>query len=259
MPRNILQTKVLILSIQWGNHNRGFEKSALKEGTLSIPTVFSNVGNFEAMGLTGVYTPTMNFGLNFTGVVCGNVEFAEQRMEILKEIVPDAKAFGIILDPEEIAYERVKKLNQNAAQKLGVELKIIEGSDSKELLVRAKAEFTRDNIDGVLRTSGSGLKSDDNKELAAHFIEARIPYVTWSHTNPAVPDYIAALANDPPTQARQAASMVHKIMNGVSINDIPIEFSKNLEIHLNTAIAKKAGIEIPETLLLQASIINTKL
>ena len=61
------------------------------------------------------------------------------------------------------------------------------------------------------------------------------------------------------SQARQAASMVHKIMNGVAVDDIPIEFAQNLEIHINTAIAKKAGIEIPQSVLIRADIINTKL
>ena len=238
---------------------KGFDKSTLKEGNLSTPTVFSNVSNFERMGLAGIYTPTMNFGLNFTAVVCGNIEFAERRMKILKEIVPNAKVFGILLDPKGVSYNRIKKLNQDAAQKLGVELKILEGIDKKELLARAKEEFTKDSVDGVVRTSESGLTSDETKDLAAHFVKAGIPFITWSHTNPAVPDYIAALANDPPTQARQAASMVHKIISGVPIDEIPIEFSANLEIHINTAVAKAAGIEIPQSVLLQADVINTKL
>jgi len=238
---------------------RAFNKTSLSEGGLTKPTVFSNVGNFERMGLVGLYEANMNFGLNFTGVVCGNIEFAQKRMQILKDIVPDATVFGILVTPGTPEYERSLALNVEAAANLGIELKIIEQEGSEELLARAKEEFTKDTVDGVLRTAGNDLGSKARKELAAYFVDAGVPFMTWSHTNPVVPDYIAALANDPPTQARQAASMVHKIMNGVAIDDISIEFSENLEIHLNTAIAKKAGIKIPESVLLQAAIINTKL
>ena len=231
-----------------------------KEGeltTLPSKVVFSNVGNFERLGLSGLYSSTINKGLNFTGVICGNVELVTRRMEILKEIVPNAKVIGVVFNPSTEDFERTKTLTQKAANKAGVSLLIIEEEDSDVALQRAKKEFTRDTVDGVVYVPGISTKQ--RKALSVYLVEAGIPAVTWSHTNPVVPDHIAALANDPPDQARQAAAMVHKIMNGVSIDDIPIEFARNLEIHLNTAIAKKAGIKFPQSLLLEASVINSKL
>jgi len=200
----------------------------------------------------------MNFGLNFTGVICGNVELIERRMGILKEIVPDAKVFGTIVDPDDDDYVRAKALSIQAAQNLGVELVLIEEADPEIAFQRVLVEMTPDLIDGFAFIPGT-FTTKQRGALATHFVEVGIPAITWSHTNPAVPNYIAALANDPPDQARQAARMVHKIMNGVPINDIPIEFAQNLEIHVNTAVAKLADIEIPQSVLLQADIINTKL
>jgi len=237
---------------------KGFEFKEGEAQRFSTKVVFSNVANFERLGLSGLYSPTMNAGQNFTGVVCGNVEFITLRMELLKDLVPDAKVVGIIMNPDDVVYDRVKALARESAQKLGVELLIVEDTDSDEALRKAKEAFTKDAVDGVVRGSG-GIDSKQYKKLAAHLVEVGVPAVTFSHTNPVVPDHIAAVANDPPEQARQAAVMVHRIMSGVSIDDIPVEFSGNVEIHLNTAIAKKAGIQIPETVLIQAAVINTKL
>ena len=241
------------------NTYKAFDRSTLLDGSLSIPTVFSNVGSFENMGLSGEYTQKLNYGLNFSGVMCGNIEFHGRRMELLKEIVPDAKVFGVLLLVDQVGYARSKKILQDAAVALGIELNIIEDTRANEAqaVEKAKREFTKDTIDGFLRSNGksSALKV----ELAKHFVEIGVPAITWSHTDPVVPNYIVSHANNPPEQARQGASMVHKIMSGVMVDEIPIEFTTGIEIHLNTAIAKKAGIEIPIDVLLQAAIINDKL
>ena len=180
-------------------------------------------------------------------------------MELLKEIVPDAKVFGVLLLVDQVGYERSKKILQDAATALGIELNIIEDTMANEAqaVERAKREFTKDTIDGFLRSNG--VSSDLKVELAKHFVKIGVPAITWSHTDPVVPNYIVSHANNPPEQARQGASMVHKIMSGVMVDHIPIEFTTGIEIHLNTAIAKKAGIEIPVDVLLQAAIINDKL
>lgn len=80
--RELLADENIDLIAAFNRSYKAFDKSVLTGGGLSKPTIFSNVGSFEAMGLSGLYTSTMNFGLNFTGVVCGNVEFSERRMEI---------------------------------------------------------------------------------------------------------------------------------------------------------------------------------
>ena len=237
---------------------RGFEFKKGEPQQFSTKVVFSNIANFERLGLTGLYSPTMNVGGNFTGVLCGNVEFVKLRMELLKDIVPDAKVIGIVMNPDNEVYDRVKALTQEAAAKLGVEMLVVEATDSDEALRKAKEIFVKGAVDGIVRGSG-GIDSKQYKLLAAHLVKIGIPAVTFSHTSPVVPDHIGAIANDPPTQARQAAVMIDRIMRGTNIDDIPVEFAENLETHVNTAIAEKAGITIPERVLLQAAIINTEL
>ena len=245
----------LVLSL--AQSYRGFNFKGKEDQSLVTKTVLSNVSNFEPLGLSGLYSPTMNEGRNFTAVLCGNVDFVGKRMELLKDIVPEAKVVGLLVNPSREDFENVMTLSRQAAAELGVELRIVEVT-ADEAPQRAKEEFTADTVDGIVWVS-VGMKREIRNELATHFVEIGIPYITFSHTNPVVPNYIAAVANDPPGQARQAASMVHKIMNGVAVDDIPIEFAQNLEIHINTAIAKKAGIEIPQSVLIRADIINTKL
>ena len=234
---------------------KGFEFVPGDSKRLNKRVVFSNVSNFERLGLSGLYSATINKGLNFTGVICGNVELVDRRMEILKKLAPDAKVIGVVFVPGKPDSARVKTLTEQAADAAGVTLLVIEETDSDVAFVRAKAEFTKATVDGVIYVVGIAPKQ--RKLLAAHLAEIGIPAVTWSHTNPVVPNHIAALANDPPDQARQAAAMIDKIMNGVDIDDIPIEFARNLEIHLNTAIAEKANIKFPQSLLLEATVINS--
>ena len=78
---------------------RGFEFEDGESKALDRRVVFSNVSSFERLGLSGLYSSTINKGLNFTGVICGNVELVERRMEVLKEMAPNAKVVGVVFQP----------------------------------------------------------------------------------------------------------------------------------------------------------------
>ena len=120
-----------------------------KEGeltTLPSKVVFSNVGNFERLGLSGLYSSTINKGLNFTGVICGKVELVTRRMEILKEIVSNSKVIGVVFNASTEDFERDKTITKQAATKAGVALPIIVEEDSDVAVPRGQHKSNKDKI-----------------------------------------------------------------------------------------------------------------
>jgi len=104
---------------------------AAKAATTTIPIVFLTGGDPVQIGLVkSLQRPDGNL----TGVSDLNVEVASKRLELLRELVPRANRFALLVNPANSARaETVIRETQAAASILGVQLEVLNASTESEL------------------------------------------------------------------------------------------------------------------------------
>ncbi len=107
----------------------GFNSSsAAKNATSTIPIVFT--GGFDPVA-TGLVASLARPGGNFTGVSFLTYELMPKRLELLSDLVPQAKVIALLVNPNNPQAEGVIKDMRQAASAKGVQLPILKaGAES---------------------------------------------------------------------------------------------------------------------------------
>ena len=95
-------------------------------------------------------------GGNLTGVGFLNVELMAKRLELLSELVPQAGAFVLLVNPTNENAERVVRDGQDAARAKGVQLTIL----------KAATENAGDMIKSLSRQYNRARQAQITKEIA---------------------------------------------------------------------------------------------
>ena len=102
---------------------------AAKSATSTIPIVFET-GDPVVEGLVdGLARP----GGNLTGFSLIDAELTPKRLELLPELVPQAKVFALLINPEAANASAVIRNTQDAAGAKGVELHVLKASTDGEI------------------------------------------------------------------------------------------------------------------------------
>jgi hypothetical protein len=103
---------------------------AAKAATSSIPIIFNAGEDPVTLGLvTSINRP----GGNATGVYVFLVEMDAKRMELLRELVPNAELIAVLLNPAQTRFKTVSKEIAEAARAAGQRTDIIEASNEREI------------------------------------------------------------------------------------------------------------------------------
>ncbi len=222
-----------------------------QKGT-SARIIFGDVGNYAELGLESLRNP----GKNITGVTSGKLDLSEKRMELLKEVVPSAKTFAINIDPTSVSYERIKQVNNEAAQRLGITLVLIEEKTKEDVLAAVKAKVKRGKVDGFTIASQAAFSSQVDV-ISSYLKQEKIPSIDNDLENGVWSGFLMAYSPSRKELGKQTAVMVDKALRGTPVDDLPIEFPLVVELHLNEKLAKEIGVELPQSLLYQATVIKT--
>jgi putative ABC transport system substrate-binding protein len=183
-------------------------------------------------------------GKNFTGITFLTDEMAGKRIELLKEVAPDARRVAVIFNPlhfdDEVTFAR------RGAESLGIELTthpINNVGDLDAALHGASAS----GADSLLVIS-SRLTGIVAAKIARHGQERRLPVIaSWRE----FADSGALLSYGPSRifEAKRLAGYVQKVLNGEKPADLPIELPVKFELVINLKTAKALALTIPPSLL----------
>jgi putative ABC transport system substrate-binding protein len=221
---------------------------AAKNATSTIPVVFFIGGDPVANGLAASLARP---GGNLTGVTLFGDELNPKRLELISELVPQARVIALLVNPNNpLAAASAKSAHmQEAARAKGVQLRILNASSESEIdaafatLVELRA--------GALVIDTDLLFFGRREQLGALAARHSVPAIYYRR------EFVAAggLISYGPSFAtayRQAGIYVGKILGGARPSDLPVMQPAKFELVINSKAAKALGLIVPPTLLATA-------
>ena len=220
--------------------------SAAKNATSMIPIVFTTGADPVRGGLvTNLARPTGNL----TGVSILAVQLVPKRLELLSELLPQARKLALLVNPSNAYTEPMIRDVQEAAHAKGVDLSIIKASTESEIDT-AYATIIDMHTDAL-------VIGDDP------FFVARQGQLVGLATRYGVPasyqfrEFAVAgglLSYGPSLSAAiyQAGIYTGKILKGAKPADLPVVQPTQFELIINLTTAKILRLTVPPALLARA-------
>jgi putative ABC transport system substrate-binding protein len=216
---------------------------AAKAATATVPIVFEVAGDPVKLGLVASLARP---GGNATGVNSFLAELGAKQLELLREFVPTAARIGLLVNPTNANVEGVTKDVTAAAATIGVQVDVVQASDSREIEA-AVATLVRSRVDALV--IGSDVYFTSRRvQLATLTARHAIPAVhnvrTFSEVG-GLMSYGTSL-----TEAfRQVGVYAGRILKGAKPADLPVVQSTKFELVINLPTARALGLEVPPSLL----------
>jgi len=220
---------------------------AAKKATSSIPIVFGVGVDPVAAGLVR----TLNRpGGNATGVTTGNTELAPRRLQLLRELVPEATKFALLVNPanEKNAEGTIDNL-QVASHAQRLQFQVVRAGNEQDLAVVLE-NLARQRIGGLIIASDLFFVNHSS-ELAALALRNRIPTI---HS---APEFVAAgglisYAGSVEESYRLTGVYVGRILRGEKPVDLPVLQVSKMQLFVNLKTAKALGLTVPQSMLARA-------
>ena len=120
---------------------------AVKAATTTIPIVFTTGGDPVALGLAASLNRP---GANVTGIVNLSPELSPKRLQLLRDLLPNAALFGVLADPAFPTTPSLISDLQAAARTLGLQLFIVNAGNDSDLET-AFAIFSQQHVGEYIR------------------------------------------------------------------------------------------------------------
>jgi len=220
---------------------------AAKAATATIPIVFTTAGDPVALNLVASLNRP---GANLTGNGILQGELGPKRLQLLRELIPNAAVVGILADPAVASTQSAIPDLQVAARALGVQL-VVANANTDTDLETAFASFSQQRVGAVLIAIGSTFFNHRTEQLSAlaarHALPAIFPIREYTLAG-GLMSYGSSLRY----VSHQAGIYTGRILKGDKTADLPVEQATKLDLIINLKTAKALGLTIPETLLATA-------
>jgi putative tryptophan/tyrosine transport system substrate-binding protein len=210
-----------------------------------IPILFSAITDPLTAGLVDSLSKP---GRNVSGTTDRSP--VASQMDLIREILPNAKKLGTIYNPGEVnSVASVKDIKAESAKR---GMTLIEAPAPSSNVVRTAVETLVGKVDAI------HIPTDNTVVLALESVikvcqENKIPLFA-SDVESVTRGAMAAVAIDYYKLGRQTGAMAKKILEKTAkISELPVEEQKDLLLHLNMGQATKMGVTIHQELIGRAS------
>jgi putative tryptophan/tyrosine transport system substrate-binding protein len=218
---------------------------AAKSATSTIPIVFISSDPVKYGLVASLSRP----GGNLAGFSVLGDELLPKRLELLSELVPQARVIALLVNPNNTDTERSIGDVQEAARAKRLQLHILKAGtesgidDAFASLAQLQA--------GPLVVGADPFFDGRREQLVALASRHAVPAIYWLREFAASgglisygPSLVAAY--------RQAGIYAGRILKGAKPADLPVQQPTTFELVVNLNTAKELGLTIPQSILLRA-------
>jgi putative ABC transport system substrate-binding protein len=216
---------------------------AAKAATSTIPIVFQMGVDPVAAGLVASLARP---GGNLTGVSNLNAELGPKRLELLRDLVPNAKVFAHLVNPSNPATENFVRDVQAAASPLGIQLHVVHGNAESDLDT-AFASLARLRVEALLIAT-DGFLIRRAAKLGEFSLRHAIPAV-FQTSEFVKAGGLVSYGGNLSDAYRQVGLYAGRILKGEKPSDLPVQQSSKAELILNLKTAKVLQLNVPLPLL----------
>jgi putative ABC transport system substrate-binding protein len=223
----------------------GVTARVAKAATSTIPIVFVNGEDPVKVGLV----PSLaRPGGNLTGVSFFTIELGPKRLELLRELVPGAKAIALLVNPSSAnADSEAGAAAVQAVIRAGGQQAMILHTASETDFSPAFARLVKQQADALLIISDPlfTVRRDQIVALAArHGVPTMYPLREYV-TSGGLVSYGASNVD----AWRQGGVYVGQVLKGAKPADLPVRQPTKFQLVINLNTAKALGLDVPATLL----------
>jgi putative ABC transport system substrate-binding protein len=226
---------------------------AAKAATSTIPIVFTTGEDPVKAGLVARLNRP---GGNVTGVSLFYVELGAKRLEVLRELVPNAEVVSLLVNPRSpqgigtnTEAEEQARDAQAAASAMGLHLILVRASSVSEI-DEAFATVVEQRAAALIVASDVFL-STRKDQLIALAARHRMPTI-YAWRDAVVAGGLLSYGIDLADSYRQVGGYIGRILKGTKPAELPVLQPTKFPLVINLRTARALGIEVPPTLLARA-------
>jgi putative ABC transport system substrate-binding protein len=211
-------------------------------GTI-IPIVFETAADPIRLGLV----KSLNHpGDNVTGVTQLSSELISKRLGLLHELIPTAKAIGLLVDQADPRAEAQASDMQEAARGLDMQIHIVNASNEAEI-DKAFANIANAGARGLLVGTGEFLRRRA-EQVVALAAQQGLPAI-YQYREFAKVGGLISYGTSLTDSYRQAGVYTGRVLKGEKPGDLPVLQATKFELVINLGTAKALNLTIPPGVL----------
>jgi putative ABC transport system substrate-binding protein len=216
---------------------------AAKAATSTIPIVFATGADPVA---AGVVASLNRPGRNVTGVTSLNINVASKRLDVLHQLVPQARRCFVLVNPASPFAASFVRDVEAGASRLGLSVETLRASTKSE--IDASFAGLPAGDDRMLLSSPEPLLYSRRAQIIALAARYKVP-AAFDTRDYADDGGLLSYGANFLEVLRRAGAYVGRILKGEVPAHLPVEQSDRFELVLNLSAAKALGLAIPSQLL----------
>jgi putative tryptophan/tyrosine transport system substrate-binding protein len=212
-----------------------------KAATSKIPIVFIMGADPVTLGLVA----SLNHpGGNITGVTYAIVEVLQKRLQLLHDLVPNARRFGYLINPDNVPSVATIDPARDAVRNWGGTVEVAYARAARDFDA-AFAALTERHVEAIAIAGDALFLSDRLSRVAAQY---RVPVMYGFPANVRNGGLMSYSANGRDL-IHQASLYAVRILKGEKPADLPVVEPTTFTFAINLKTAEALGLTVPPTLL----------
>jgi putative tryptophan/tyrosine transport system substrate-binding protein len=239
LASDLVARRVTVIAATGGN----VSALAAKNATGTIPVVFIVGDDPVKLGLVSSLNRPDG---NATGASVFTTELGAKRLELLLELVPNASAIGLLINPNYQGAAAEAVAVQVAARATGRQLLALHASSEREI-EEVFAALPQQHIDGLL-IDADALFVSRRDQLVALVARHSIPAI-YDLREFAAAGGLMSYGTSLTDAYRLVGIYTGRILKGARPAELPVQQAVKIEFAINLKTAKALGLTFPITLL----------